>query len=67
VDPNAAPPDPNIGEVPGDRVVATGDWWKLVERKKKFVLLDNETGETLGTFDSQKKAQDEVRKIEEQG
>jgi len=67
VDPNAAPPDPNIGEVAGDRVVATGDWWKLVERKKKFVLLDNETGETLGTFDSQKKAQDEVRKIEEQG
>jgi len=67
VDPNAPPTDPNVGEQAGDSVVATGDWWKIVSRKKKFVLLDNETGEELGTFDSQKKAQDAVKQIEEQG
>ena len=67
VDPNAEPTDPNVGEEPGDKRVAEGDWWKIVVRKKKFVLLDAQTGEVLGTFASQKEAQAEVKKLEEEG
>jgi hypothetical protein len=66
-DPNAQPEaDPTAGEEPGDKVVASGDWWKIVSRKKKFVLLDAQTGETYGTFGSQREAEAAVKKMEEE-
>lgn len=60
------PPEEGAGEQPGDKAVEAGDWWKIVQRKKKFILIDVETGEEIGSFPSQREAKAAVKQIEEQ-